>query len=251
MRQNFLHPKPIKTIGGVVLYEGPLGKVFGGSDPDLVFTPYMISYPLSVHPTTLTNTVHATTMKAVVREASYISPAKTEKEFLEFFHEENIGVECNPRCGGCRSGRCATGAKQMSIKDEKDYEYFKSLMHLEEEGTVDDPGPYWETLQPWIIDKKVLVDNKPAVLGVMNSTMRKLNKEPHLSKVYEQQLLDLIKKKFALEVTDDELVKWVDDGGKIYYISHQVALNPSSKSTPIRVVFNSSQKFQGFSLNTY
>ena len=37
MRQNFLHPKPIKTIGGVVLYEGPLGKVFGGSDPDLVF----------------------------------------------------------------------------------------------------------------------------------------------------------------------------------------------------------------------
>ena len=81
-------------------------------------------------------------MKAVVREASYTTPAKTEKEFLEFFHEENIGVECNPRCGGCRCGRCAIGAKQMSIKDEKDYEYFKSLMHLEEEGTVDDPGPY-------------------------------------------------------------------------------------------------------------
>ena len=71
--------------------------------------------------------------------------------------------------------------------------------------------------------------------------MKKLNKEPHWRKVYEQQLLDLIENKFAREVTDDELGKWVEDGGKIY--SHQVALNPSSKSTPVRVVFNSSQKF--------
>ena len=29
-----------------------------------------------------------------------------------------------------------------------------------------------------------------------------------------------------------------------------MALNPSSKSTPVRVVFNSSQRFRGFSLNT-
>ena len=34
------------------------------------------------------------------------------------------------------------GAKQMSIKDEKEYEKFKSLMHLDDFGTEQDPGPY-------------------------------------------------------------------------------------------------------------
>ena len=252
MRQNFLHPEPVRRIDGITLYNGPLGKVFGGSDPDLVFTPYVASYPLSVHRTANTNanTIHSVTMRATVQEATYTTPVKSEKELLEFFHLENIGVECRPRCGGCRCGRCPTGAKQMTIKDEKDYEYFKSLMHLEKEGTENDPGPYWETFQPWIIDKTDLVDNKPAVLGVMNSTLRKLNKEPNWRKIYERQLLDLIEKKFAREVSKEELEEWIKDGGKAYYISHQVALNPTSKSTPVRVVFNSSQKFRGFSLNT-
>ena len=36
----------------------------------------------------------------------------------------------------------------------------------------------------------------------------------------------------------------------MYYIAHQMALNPSSKSTPVRVVFNSSQKFRDQSLNS-
>ena len=80
-------------------------------------------------------------MKAMVREATYTTPAKTEKEILEFFYEENIGVECNPRCGGCKCGRCPTGAKQMLIKHERDYALFKSLMHLEKLGREDDLGP--------------------------------------------------------------------------------------------------------------
>ena len=33
-------------------------------------------------------------------------------------------------------------------------------------------------------------------------------------------------------------------------MAHQMVVDPSNKSTPIRVVFNSSQKFRGFSLNS-
>ena len=33
MRSNFLHPEAVKTIGKMKLYDGPMGKVFGGSDP--------------------------------------------------------------------------------------------------------------------------------------------------------------------------------------------------------------------------
>ena len=90
MRQNFLHPKVSKNIGSVSLYEGVLGKVFGGSDSDLVFEPYVMSYPLSVKETSSAESYSAQTMRAVVKEASYTSTAKTDKEFLEFFHEENL-----------------------------------------------------------------------------------------------------------------------------------------------------------------
>ena len=51
-------------------------------------------------------------------------------------------------------------------------------MHLDSEGTSADPGPYWVSSLPWMKDKTELIDNKPAVLGVMNSTMRKLGKDP-------------------------------------------------------------------------
>ena len=93
----------------------------------------------------------------------------------------------------------------MSLKEERDLEHFESLMHLDEKGTKEDPGPYWVTKQPWIVDKENLVDNKPAVLGVMNSTKRKLDKEPGWRSIYERQLLDLLDRGFAREVSDAEL----------------------------------------------
>ena len=94
----------------MILYKGPLGKVFGGHDPDLEFSPFVVSYPVSVRPL-LPDTIRSTTLRATVKEYVYTSPAKTEQEILEFFQEESIGVECSPRCGGCRCGKCATGSK--------------------------------------------------------------------------------------------------------------------------------------------
>ena len=141
---------------------------------------------------------------------------------LDDFKEESIGVECSPRCGGCRCGNCPTGSKQMTIKEEREYEKFKALMQLDETGTDDDPGPYWRTSYPWTVDKNDLVDNKAAVLGVMNSTARKLEKDPSWRSIYESQLRDLVKRKFAREVAEDKRDNWVKCGGKLYYIAHQV-----------------------------
>ena len=92
---NVIHPKPVKTIGKMILYEGPLGKVFGGQDPELEFTPFVTSYPLSATPTI--RHPSALTMRASVLEATYVSNSKNEKEFLDFFKEEMIGAECKPR----------------------------------------------------------------------------------------------------------------------------------------------------------
>ena len=84
----------------------------------------------------------------------------------------------------------------------------------------------------------------------MRSTERKLSKDPAWRSIYEQQLKDLIANKFAREVSEEELNSWVSEGKKCYYISHQMALNPASKSSPIRTVFNSSQVYKGYSLNS-
>ena len=151
----------------MILYDGQLGKVFGGRCEDLVFTPFELSYPVSVN-RVYSDTVRSTVLRAAIKEVVYTTPAKSDREFLEYFQEESIGVECTPRCGGCRCGRCATGSKQMSLKTEKEYEHFKSLMVLDKNGTANDPGPYWVTKQPWIADKNNLIDNRVAVLGVMN-----------------------------------------------------------------------------------
>ena len=169
----------------MTLYEGRYGKVFGGKDPDLKFTPHQRSYPVMVMEVDRRT---SQTMRTAVKSASVISSVKSEKEFLDYFKEDNIGVECNPKCGGCRCGQCPVGAKSMSLKDEREYEKFKSNLKYEKDGTTDDPGPYWRTSFPWNVDRNQLINNKSAVLGVMNATKRKLRKDPVWEEVYEKQL---------------------------------------------------------------
>ena len=53
----------------------------------------------------------------------------------------------------------------------------------------------------------------------------------------------------ARELETGELDDWIASGQPYYYIAHQMAVDQSNKTTPIRVVFNSSQKFAGRSLN--
>ena len=138
MRRSTHHPKPVKILGEMTLYEGIYGKVFGGVDPDLKFTPHQCSYPSLV---VEVDRRISQTMRTVVKSASVVSSVKSEREFLDYFKQENIGVECNPKCGGCRCGQCPVGSKPMSLKDEREYEKFKSNLKYEEGGTADDPGP--------------------------------------------------------------------------------------------------------------
>ena len=61
----------------------------------------------------------------------------------------------------------------------------------------------------------------------------------------DEQLQALIDNGYARKVTERELSSLIESGGKIYYISHQMVGVLSNKTTPIRVVFNSSQKQMG------
>ena len=51
----------------------------------------------------------------------------------------------------------------------------------------------------------------------------------------------------ARKLTTQKLEQW---NGPLFYISHLAVVNPRSKSTPVRIVFNSSQSHHGVSLNS-
>ena len=55
---------------------------------------------------------HAQTMRTIVKEADFSVRAKADKEFIDYFKEDSIGVHCNPRCGSCKCETCPIGAKE-------------------------------------------------------------------------------------------------------------------------------------------
>ena len=247
MREHYLLSDHKETsVGGMALYKGPLGLVFGGLDRELKF----VSHKMAFNSTkVVVRTVPSCVLRATVKEVKRSFATRTDREILEFFKEESIGAQANPACGGCICGNCILGGKQMSLKDEKSYNFFFQGMRHDVEGTPEDPGPYWRIKLPWIINKNELVENKAAVIGVMNATLKKLERDKQWRAIYEQQLKDLLKKGFAREVPDSEIEEKRKAGFKIYYIAHQMALNPSSKTTPVRCVYNCSQVYKGHSLN--
>ena len=92
MRAALLLPKPEASVGDMVLFDGPLGRVLGGSDPDLVFGKQraMVNTVRNVLPT-----VRTSTFRAHVHDVAYTNLAKTDREILDYFNEENIGAECS------------------------------------------------------------------------------------------------------------------------------------------------------------
>ena len=54
--------------------------------------------------------------------------------------------------------------------------------------------------------------------------------------------------KFVCKLSDVEIK---DYKGPVHYVCHHEVLRPEKKSTPIRIVFNSSANFQGHCLNDY
>ena len=53
---------------------------------------------------------------------------------------------------------------------------------------------------------------------------------------------------FARKLSDEEINSYE---GPVHYIAHHAVIRPEKRSTPVRIVFNSSSVFQGSRLNDY
>ena len=106
----------------------------------------------------------------------------------------------------------------------------------------------WLVPYPWNKDPSQLPNNYSQAEIKLRATERRLSKNLDHAKAYDGQISDLVNLGFAKKLTHDEVTSY---DGPIHYISHHEVLRPDNKSTPIRIVFNSSSNFQGHVLNDY
>lgn len=133
----------------------------------------------------------------------------------------------------------------MTLAEEKELEIIKEgLTYVREDGHVN--SPHWDSKYPWTQDPATLPNNKSAVQATFLRTERQLEREPEWKIAYTAQVHEMVERRAAIKLTAEMKREWK---GPVWYISHLVAPNPHSVTTPVRLVWNSSQKFRGLSIN--
>ena len=212
------HPEPEQRSGHLLLLKNRFGRCLGGNHATLEQT----------------DTDHLLQNAQV----HHLSGVKVE----DFFSIENLGVECTPRCGGCKCGKCPLGAKDYSLKEEKELHLIENSLEFDEtEGR-------WIAAYPWIKDPSDLPNNRRATQGMFASTKKRLARNPSHAKVYQEQIQDMVDRGVTRKLTREELETYQ---GSIHYVAHHEVLRPDSKSTPVRIIFNSGAKYMGHTLNEY
>ena len=159
-----------------------------------------------------------------------------------FYAIESLGIMCQPKCGSCKCGKCHLGGKDMSLQDEKELEMIAKNL------SYDKDAKKWTAAYPWIQDPVNLPDNKYMIAAMLKSTIKRLSKNNDHLELYERQIQDMLQRGAARLVAKEELQTY--DGPK-FYIPHHAVLKPTSSTTPCRIVFNSSAKCYGKSLNDF
>ena len=71
---------------------------------------------------------------------------------------------------------------------------------------------------------------------------------PEYATLYKHQIDNMVARGMAHQISVEEMSSY---DGPLYYISNHAVLKSESKSTPCRIVFNSSANFHGHVLNEY
>ena len=208
------HPVPLETIGHLMLMKNRFGVILAGSHPQF-------------HERTRQTVKHAVVLHASIQPE-------------DFYNIESLGVSCVPSCGGCKCGKCHPGGKNMTIREEKE------LQMIEEGLQFDERSGRWQAKYPWVKDPGVLPENRHVAFATLKSTEKRLERNPLHAETYKRQMNDMLERKVERSVSDEELREY---NGPRFYISHHDVLKPESHSTAMRIVFNSSARIKGISLN--
>ncbi|XP_041463438.1 uncharacterized protein LOC121414350 [Lytechinus variegatus] len=109
-------------------------------------------------------------------------------------------------------------------------------------------GNQWQVSYPWKKDPNLLPDNRSQAEKILVTTEKRLARNEVYAAAYNEQMNEMENLGFSRKLADSEIDSYQ---GPVHYISHHAVLRPEKKSTPVRIVFNSSASFQGHTLNEY
>ena len=216
------HPEREQNIGHLVLLKNRFGRCVGGTHP-LLKEVYM------------THNLRNAKVNTIVGKVN----------IGDFYNIEALGVQCKPRCGGCKCGKCSLGAKDYTIQEERELEFIERNLTFNSEDNT------WTAEYPWIKNPNDLPDNRKVAMAKLAATERRLRKNADHAKVYDEQIKDILARNVARKLSKEEHNKLTNYIGPTHYIAHHEVLKPESKSTPVRIVFNSSANYMGHVLNEY
>ena len=156
---------------------------------------------------------------------------KTSVDLTEFWTTESMGVEVIP---------CVCEADKLSQVEREE----KIMI----EQSAKKVGNQWMIPYPWKKDPNLQPDNKLQALKRLETTERHLQKSPGQALAYDKQMVEMDEMGFARKLSNEEIDHYK---GPVHYISHHAVIRPEKRSTPVRIVFNSSSVFQGSRLNDY
>ncbi len=245
----------------LVLWDSPLGKIVGGAHPDLFEEINVAAYESKTHFARSMRTAAVKYEETVgepgiqVMSKSVQLPQETRaetniaaasnREFLEWWKWDIIGAACDPMCGACRCGNCQPGGKEMTLAEERELKIIKKCLAYVEED-VHSKSPHWHSKYPWTEDPASLPNNRSGVEAIFLRTEKQLKREPEWQIAYAAQVHEMVERGVAIKLTEDMINSW---NGPVWYVSHLIAPNPHSVTTPVRLVWNSSQKFKGVNMN--
>ncbi|KAJ8039805.1 hypothetical protein HOLleu_13921 [Holothuria leucospilota] len=206
-----LHPQKVRAVDHLVLFEGPFGCWLGGRHP------------------VCENEVFAG-----------IHLTQVGMSMDQFLTIESLGVSCNPKCGGCKCGKCPPGAKEYTLQEERELDLIENGLKFK--------NNRWEAKYPWVKDPKGLPDNRVVAVAKVKPLEKRLSKDKEEAKMYSEQVQDMIERGVAREIPEAEVRGYE---GPVHYIAHHAVRKPESDSTPLRIVFNSSANYKGHVLNDY
>ena len=152
-------------------------------------------------------------------------------DLSDFWTTESMGVQIDP---------CVCDATKLSQLDREE----KIVL----ENSARKVGNQWMIPYPWKRNIAELPDNKERAAKRLESTERRLLKNPEEAAAYNQKIIEMEEMNFARKLTEKEIE---DHKGPVHYIAHHAVHRPDSTSTPVRTVFNSSSSYHGHVLNDY
>ena len=249
-KEGRLAPRHLRRRGDLVLWDSPLGKTVTGVHADLTEGLEMTAHVASSH-CALTMRAEAVRVEIPMSypeqsggEVSTV--AVCNADVLKWMRWDSIGAACDPICGGCRCGKCPPGGKEMTLADERELAVIKEGLTYRLSDAHSDK-PHWDASYPWKEDPSTLPNNRNAVKATFLKSEKRLSRNPEWKDTYAEQVHDMVQRGAAVKLSKTAMEEWK---GPVWYINHLMAPNPHSSSTPVRIVWDSSQEFQGVSMNS-